>query len=1272
MRPERASVLVRQVVAVLLAAGVALHAAAETKVRTSSFAYGATGLLTQEVVEPSRPDDCLETTYTHDAWGNKETATSKPCTGATGYTIASGEARTTRTSHAPDGRFPRTTTNALGQSETRDYDARFGTVSRLTGPNGLTTTWEYDGFGRKTRETRADGTFTTWSYLPCTATGASCPSTVGGAVVVWVLVEDSLANNAAPMAPSRRQYHDMLDRVVRVQTTGFDLGGAGAVLVQDTEYDRLGRVARKSQVYALSGGNPNWATFSYDVLGRVKQESVPDPDAAGGVATTTVAYDGLTTTVTNSKQQRKTTLKNAQGQVARVIDHDGNAVVFSYDALGQLKQTNAAGSITTLDYNQHGQKVAMADPAMGAWQYRYNAFGELVWQRDSLGRVATLEYDRLGRMKRRSEPDLVSTWTYDSCSKGIGKLCEATADNGYRRTHAYDALGRPSTTTTALDNPAQPATETLTYDPATGRLATKTWPTGYQVRYQYTARGFLRQVMGGGTAAFPQVTSYDVLEVDAKGRITRYRQGTQVTTVRTFDDAAGRLRTINANREGASGGIVVAHSYGYDSLGNLTRRNDSAPGVLTAENFTYDNLNRLSTAAIVGGAVTSTRTTQVIYDPRGNILYKSDVGRYWYDADRPSRLTNITLETAPGATVMNTGTRALSFGFDDGESGAQVVGGVALGNGNLVYTVGYDAVNNRHTQRRETYTSFNMPLQFTLTNGVAGPPDRTLNFVYGPEHQRVKQQVQLADSTPGSYNAGSTWYLHEGNGQSLSYEKEVRDRGLVEHKHYLSAGGAVFALFVTRTGLLGGQPPTATRYFHHDHLGSVVAITDDTGAVIERLAYDPWGKRRNVNGLPDTLDAIVGWNTDRGFTMHEHLDEMGVVHMNGRVYDPLVGRFMSADPLVADSRDLQEYNRYTYVGNSPVTLIDPSGHFKIGSIFKAAAAMVVGYMTGGLIATFLLESAGMAGSAFVSMSGGTIFSNAASLNTLGFAVSGAGGGFAAGVVGSGSLEGGLRGAFAGAAFGVIGGIGTASSFSTGQYMAAHAVGGCMVEAASGGKCGQGALSSALAKWSTQEGFDLQDDLLNGVKAAVVGGATSTLIGGEFANGAASAAFAYLFNAKGGAAMSLKGIRGFASLVKDMATMDFDLAEPEVWGRTGAGERFRADGVFVQAKGGAVVLGGAVAICEAKCGETTEVRTRQGRVYEAVSRNDFYLEGPKAASVAARAGLTVDSAGRVYIPTNRFMPPVLGVYEGSTAHLKPGATRAGFGTIIVGPMPKAGQ
>lgn len=1260
MPRERALVVARVLSAVAIAACAWLpagFASADTKVRTSSFSYGPTGLLVQEVVEPSRPDDCLQTTYTYDSYGNRETATSLPCAGATGHTLASAQERTTRNNHGPDGRFPRTTTNALAQSETKDYDVRFGTVSRLTGPNGLTTTWEYDGFGRKKKETRADGTSTTWTYLPCTATGANCPGYVGPAAVAWVLVEDQLGSNGVAMAPTRRQYHDILGRVVRVQTTGFDGAGAGPVLVQDTEHDRRGRVVRKSQLYVLAGGNPNWTTYTYDDLDRVRTESAPDPDAIGGVATTSITYAGLSTTVTNSKGQRKTTLKNAQGQVAKVTDHDGNVLSFTYDALGQLTQTNAAGSITTLEYDQRGRKTGMVDPAMGAWQYRYNAFGELVWQRDSLGRVVTLEYDVLGRMKRRVEPDLISDWVYDNCTKGIGKLCSAAAANGYRRVHQYDALGRLQSTETTLDGPQR---ETLAYHPATGRLASKTWPTGYQLHYEYTATGFLRKATGS-SGSYPFVAAYEVLAMDAQGHVTQYRQGTQVKTVRTYDAATGRLKATSATREGAAVGNVLSHTYAYDSLGNLRARTDSSPGAGTSETFEYDTLNRLAKYHIVGGAVTTLRTTQVMYDPRGNILYKSDVGRYWYDAQRPNRLTNITLETAPGATITNTGTRALSYGFDDTQPGAQVVDGVTVGNGNLLYTVSLDTANARHTHRGETYTSFNMPLQFTYANfvgGAAATADRTLNFVYGPEHQRIKKQVQLSANAPTSYTAGTTWYGHGTDGLSLSFEKEVKDNGTTEFRHFLEAGGMTFAIVVLRAGYVPPPAPPLTPasilYLHHDHLGSVAAITDASGTVVERLAYDPWGKRRNVNGTADPLDAIVGWNTDRGFTMHEHLDEMGIVHMNGRVYDPLAGRFMSADPHVDSPSALQSYNRYAYVGNNPLAYTDPTGYFKFKNLLKAVAAVVVAVYAPGFFAAYGIQVAGM---------------SAATVTTINTVAAGA----LAGAISTGTAKGAWIGAFSAGLFSTAAGVGDLATSA--ERLAAHAVAGCISSAAADANCGAGAVSAGFGKVTSNyinTGDLLRDDVARGVATSIAGGVGSVMAGGKFENGAVTAAFGYLFNAKGGNAMVQKGTRGFAAMVSDLASMDFQLVEPEVWGRTGAGERFRADGVFVQDSKGSVVLGGAVVVCEAKCGPSAVLSQRQLRVFDAISRNDFYLEGPRAASVAARANLNVDAAGRVYIPNSQFIPPYLGVYEGSAAHLKPGGRQIPWSGVILGPSRGSGH
>jgi RHS repeat-associated protein len=292
-------------------------------------------------------------------------------------------------------------------------------------------------------------------------------------------------------------------------------------------------------------------------------------------------------------------------------------------------------------------------------------------------------------------------------------------------------------------------------------------------------------------------------------------------------------------------------------------------------------------------------------------------------------MTNVTIATESGAQVEVNGTRVLSYAFDDTRAGAQSVNGTTVGNGNLEYTVSLDVVTGKHTVRSETYTSFNMPNQIVYGNFVSSTSstaDRTLTFVYGPEHQRVKQTVQLSGSGTSSYKAGTTWYMNGIDSLGLSYEKEVQDNGTTEHKHYVGVGADTFAIFVSRTGNLNGNPATTTSYLHKDHLGSVAAITNEAGTTVERLAYDPWGKRRQTNGTNDTADSIVGQKTERGYTMHEHLDEVGVIHMNARIYDPLIGQFMSADDVIPDPTNLKAFNRYSYVYNNPLRGIDPTGH----------------------------------------------------------------------------------------------------------------------------------------------------------------------------------------------------------------------------------------------------------------------------------------------------------------------------------------------------------
>src|SRR5205814_9058045 len=120
-----------------------------------------------------------------------------------------------------------------------------------------------------------------------------------------------------------------------------------------------------------------------------------------------------------------------------------------------------------------------------------------------------------------------------------------------------------------------------------------------------------------------------------------------------------------------------------------------------------------------------------------------------------------------------------------------------------------------------------------------------------------------------------------------------------------------------------------------DHLGSTDIITNVNGALVQKMSFDAWGKRRESNWMvmsdPSLFDSTL---TTHGFTGHEEIDPVGLIHMNGRVYDPEIGRFLSADPFEQDLSNSQSLNRYTYVLNNPLSLTDPTG-LCCGSIFNA-------------------------------------------------------------------------------------------------------------------------------------------------------------------------------------------------------------------------------------------------------------------------------------------------------------------------------------------------
>jgi RHS repeat-associated protein len=953
--------------------------ASSSLTRTSSFAYDpASGLLTQEVVEPNTSALRLETDYVYDGFGNKTSVS------VSGVDITT---RSSTTTYDARGQFVSSNANALGQSESWQYDARFGTPTSHTGPNGLTTTWSYDTFGRKIQEIRADGTQTKWVYQFCNGVNGGTATCLSGASYL-VQSTPYASDGATQNGPTSIVYLDMLDREIGRDTQGFD----GSTVRASKTYDTLGRVSQTSRPYFANGGTVELTTFTYDTLGRVVQVTAPDNSVSQ------TAYHGLTVTDTNTLSQTRTVVKNSQGKVVSVTDALGQTMLYAYDAVGNLIQTtDAVGNIVTASYDTRGRKTASNDPDLGNWTYAYDTLGELKSQTDAKGQNTTLSYDLLSRLVQRVEADMTCNWVYDSATNGIGKLASsgitAGPGSGFGRSVSYDSLGRPVQVATTISG----ATYTMgaAYD-ANSRLSTVSYPSGFTAKYSYTNLGFANQLQDTSSG----LAYWTANAMDALGHLTQQTSGNGLATTRTFDPTTGRLTGISTGASSA----VQNLSYTYDQLGNPLSRSDANTGL--SETVTYDALNRLTQTTV---NLSTPLVKTFSYSAIGNMLSKSDVGTYGY--------------AAPGAAlphaVMSTSGGAISATFTYDPNGNQTSG---LG-------------------RSISYSSYNKPS--SITQGT-----QTISFLDDTEHQRF-QQV-----TP----SGTTLYI-----AGFGVLAELSNAGTTAAKwtDYLSVGSAKVGMRVLQTA----SETLSTRYFHTDHLGSISVITDENGNVLERLSYDAWGKRRFPNGSDDPTGSITSQST-RGFTGEEELQVSGLVHLNGRVYDPLLARFTSADPTVTDPLNPQGWNRYSYVGNDPLAFTDPNGFSWLSGFFNSIGnffTSVGNFIKTNAIARALLQI-GITAILTFALSPIAIAAGLASLAPAAAAFIGSA--VVTGISG-GNLSQSLRaGLIAGATAFAFAGIGPTPSFASNPVGFGTAVGesalvGCASAAVSGGSCGSGALAGAV-------------------------------------------------------------------------------------------------------------------------------------------------------------------------------------------------------------------
>lgn len=828
----------------------------------------------------------------YDAWGNPTVITN-----ALGFT-------TTMTYDGSYHLYPIAVSNALNQTTRTDYDLALGVPLAVTDPNSAVTNYRYDTFGRLLKIIKP-GDSEAIPAVEYQYTDVYSTTHLHGLRVTQKLREVSGDANAA------HTIYTFYDGTGRLVQTRAEAGDGSQQAVTNVVYDARGLTQFSyapafeptSADYSSSavwGAHPR-AQTQYDALGRTIVVTSTDGTSAR------TAFSGRSVGVLDANGHQLINTADAFGRLVAVKEYTSTATAinfnapayatttYAYDTLNNLvRVTDTLSNPTAITYNRLGQKTVITDTDMGVWKYAYDLVGNLTRQTDARGQRVCFYYDSLNRLTGKQyraddgcptlNPTLNVTYTYDSGVNGVGRRTGMIDDSG-SATWIYDVRGR-----TIVDSRTIPGVRAFglgyTYD-ALDRLTAITYPNGEVVTQTYNAGA---QVVGL-TGANPYVSG---LTYNAQGQIKQMSLGNGATTTYDYYGDSGpainsfRVWRINTVK---NGNPLLDLQYDYDKVGNINRITDTVNSAQVVT-FTYDALDRLTNAATtaVGNGQYSEGYT---YNAIGNILSKGSATYQYTDTLHKHAVTtagsNSYAYDANGNMLTRNEAGVLYHQSWDAENRLQVVTNTVTGE---VTKFVYDGDGARVKQIYSgTYTSTTIylgaPTEINILGAPLPPPTSTIPPTM--THHAYLPLVMGGQPIPPRTQpfANETW------------------------KMYYALGNQVAAMRVlTSTGSM-------LYYLRSDHLGSTSVTMDASGTKIGEMRYKPYGEIRYTDGISPTNHQFTGQYAD---------GNINLIQMGARWYSPAVGRWLSPDTIVPDPASPQSLNRFTYVRNSPLNRIDPTGH----------------------------------------------------------------------------------------------------------------------------------------------------------------------------------------------------------------------------------------------------------------------------------------------------------------------------------------------------------
>lgn len=975
----------------------------------------------------------------------------------------------------------------------------WGSDAERASHQGATTTFEYDGNGRLAKVTGPKGHVAETVVSPMLGTNLSTKDPNGGVTSYRYDSLGALKGVTYPDGSKKTITHGLCRSASSSCPAGAyrykteQTEGAGEATAY---YDSYSRIV-KSRSSSFAGKFVNEDT-EYTKFGLVSRRSLPyfDGDARYWL---TMSYD-------DRLRLTKVAYPNGGSKSFAWLNYN----VIETDGMGQTKEIrkDSRGRVREI-IDSHGHAIS----------HSHDASGNLLAISKDGSTQMSFVYDQLNRKVAQWSPNSGRTeFSYNN----RGLLTETKFTDGRVESYSYDSMGR--TTSRSFTSEKGQQTWQFTWDASKngiGKLASVANKSGsYLKTYHYDSLSRVATVdlvSGGNSYSYSQ--QYDQFSnlkkyiypsglavdyayddngimtaasragkplwqlkgINVYGQVAKEQYGNGVTREITFDPKTNGVLGITAAT--AQSTPLQNYAYTYDINDRLTTAQNEVSGV--AEAFSYDELDRLVNYSY------GDKSTAITYGDSGNILAKSGVGQYRYIKNKDCPAADNTIPHAVSSIV---GAKAASFCYD--------------ATGRMV------SANKR-----------------TLTYGANGKvatiadPKAEFAFTYGPEAE-LQQKVEKFGGT-----TITTSYV-----DGEDYEVVIID-GKEAIKHNI--GDNISIIQNVESG------DERIEYYLKDRLGSITEVADAEGKLSHSFIYDPWGVRRDAQTFAPQSGRNASDGTQiRGFTGHNHLESLGLIEMRARIYDPELGRFISADRYY-DSQDLQGLNPYSYVNNSPLQFTDPSGFFLqklikgavnaindgINSVKDAIHNPAETYKKG--MRTYLTLGNQRDLAKNYDKSGRWVKNNEKTIITV--AVMAAANTF---VPGAGTLygqmllgalssyynsNGDLKSTAVGAiSAGMFYGIGSAYAANSNQLLVseaaskavAHGIVGGFRSVAMGGNFEEGFTSAAISQVTALSGlYDAlpQDMGSQLVAAAVIGGATAELTGGDFEDAALIAVISHSAN-----------------------------------------------------------------------------------------------------------------------------------------------------------------